>query len=131
METQARVLAMLNKTKEVRKQRKQNLGAIEDAISEVKSLLDDNASDIVSVIDNYYQDVSGIVNQVNDLASELLTIIQDASAKFSDYESKYLQTALELDNLGISYDSVFPDLGSDFKDTNTYAVDYYNTLTRI
>jgi len=131
METQAKVLAMLNKIKQVREARKENLGAIEDAIKEVQGTLVDISQQTALVIDTYDRDVSDIINQVAILASDLITIIQDASSKYSDYENKYLQTANELDSLGINYDNSLPDLSSNFKDVNTSAVDFYNTLTRI
>ena len=100
---------------------KQKLGAIEDAVNEVKNDLSNKADMIGTLINDYNSDIKDIEARSRALAEDILNLMMEADGAYKQYEEEYLATATELDSLGIPYDSVFPDYGSDYNDAKDYA----------
>lgn len=71
MNTEARVLAMLNKVKEVQAQKQQNLGAIEDAIKSEVERLQNEARDHIDGAYRLYDIIEEFYGQRNDIVSQL------------------------------------------------------------
>jgi hypothetical protein len=71
METQARVLATLNKLKEVQAQKQQKLGVIEDAINEQLNDLDNQAQEFIDKSQSLYIAIENFFNMRDNLISEL------------------------------------------------------------
>ena len=117
MNTQERVLAMLNKIENVRTAKKENLGAIEDAVNEVKSNLETRGNDIIALVNELGARLEKGQQDARALAEDLQNSLQEIGMQYNEGEAEYLDIAQELDALGISYDSIFPDIGSDYNDT--------------
>jgi hypothetical protein len=103
METQSRVLAMLNKTKEVREARQENLGAIEDAINEVKSNASTILNDLQKIKDNLYSDLDDAISKILAEADYMSTLTYE-----SDFNSKFEEYNIivdELKSLNIDFDT--------------------------
>ena len=128
MNTEQRVLAMLNKVQNVRLSKKENLGAIEDAINQVKVDLSNKGDMIIQLVSDYNSDIDDKILQAKALGEDLLDLMMQTDGAFNQLEEEYLTTAKELDDLGISYDSIFPDLGSDYNDAKNFATDLADKL---
>ena len=122
MNTEARVLATLNKIKEVQSKRK-DLGAIADAVNEGKaqfyadaSELNDYDLELTSLTDMIY-------NAVQNLKPELESLLQSKS-KYNDLYYKLEEQAIELNDYGIEVGSEWPRV----KDSYGYTVDTANEL---
>jgi hypothetical protein len=125
MNTEARVLATLNKIKEV--QTKRNLGAIEDAVNEVKNNLRLKENEMSSIINELSSQIENIVRQSRALAEELQTSLME-STRYSDLELEYISMAEELDNLGIPFDNILSELGSNYSDAYDVAEEAISKL---
>ena len=71
MNTENRVLATLNKFKEVQKVKKENLGAIEDAIAEEIGNLESRAQKFIDDTDILYTAIDNFFNTRDQLISDL------------------------------------------------------------
>ena len=83
---------------------KQNFGAIEDAISEVKSKLEGYESELKDIVDSYEQEVIDAINIIINEADYL-------SSSVGATENNFMEKLREFDNLmedlttaGIEYD---------------------------
>jgi hypothetical protein len=128
MNTEQRVLAMLSKVKQIKLDKKENLGAIEDAINQVKVDLSNKGDMIIQLVSDYNSDIDDKILQAKALGEDLLDLMMQTDGAFNQLEEEYLTTAKELDDLGISYDSIFPDLGSDYNDAKNFATDLADKL---
>lgn len=127
MNTEKRVLAMLNKTREIKLAKKENLGAIEDAINEAQTLVDTYTSDMEATLRNLIIETDDIVSSIMGYSQQLKSIISESQSYYDEAELKFYDTVKELDALGISFNDPFPALGSDFKD----AINYANTIANL
>lgn len=112
MNTEARVLAMLNKVKEVQAQKKQSLGIIEDILTQTYSDL----SDLQSQMKNIYLKLDDNINSTFDnISNEIETLGTDAN---------YLKDEYTL--LHDKFFELIDDLG-EYGDYNTEIVDEMTT----
>ena len=82
MNTEARVLATLNKVKEVQAQKKQSLGIIEDILTQTYSDL----SDLQSEMKNIYLKLDDNINSTFDnISNEIETLGTDANYLKDEY----------------------------------------------
>ena len=103
MDTQSRVLAMLNKVQTVRKVNKEKLGAIEDAIKESKDKFLSDAGNVKG----YMDEMSLLATDIEDVLEDLRNLSQKFSSKF--------------DKLGENFDS-FQDLKVESEYLEEYGV---------
>jgi hypothetical protein len=115
MNTEARVLATLNKIKEVQSKRK-DLGAIEDAINEVKNSLQGREETILTIINDFRAKIQKAEQDAVAVAEYLQTELQSAGMDYNEAEADYLAISKELDDMGISYESSLSDLGSNWNE---------------
>ena len=111
MNTERRVQERLNKFRQAREIK---LGAIEDAINEVKQNLSNREQMMIESIDNLQSDIDDVLLESRNLAEKLSTSMRGATQMFESAEEDYLFMARELDEIGVDYDNAFPDLGSDW-----------------
>jgi chromosome segregation ATPase len=104
MNTEQRVLAMLSKVKQIKLAKKENLGAIEDAVNEVKSELIDLRDNIVGLTRDLEMAISQYDEANAKATSDLSDAIREADQQFSMLQEEAFVKTTELDNLGISYD---------------------------
>jgi hypothetical protein len=109
METQIRVIASINKLKQIQAQRQQNFGAIEDAIASVKQELQDAGDMLMSLVDDYNSDIEDTKTKASELAEFVSNFMIEADGGFREYEKNYLNISQELDSLGIPYENVLYD----------------------
>jgi hypothetical protein len=102
METQARVLATLNKLKEVRL-KKQNLGAIEDAINNVKNNADEIISKLTEIKSNFFAEVDNSVGLILTECDYLGMISTDYQSQFENLENELNIITEELKTFDIEY----------------------------
>ena len=111
MNTEKRVQERLNNFRQAREIK---LGAIEDAINEVKQNLSNREQMMIESIDNLQSDIDDVLLESRNLAEKLSTSMRGATQMFESAEEDYLFMARELDEIGVDYDNAFPDLGSDW-----------------
>lgn len=111
--------------------KKQELGAIEDAINEVKSNLTTKGEDLTIIINDYNDIFNEYQNKAVQLGEEFRVLIQDLGNQWDEKQKEFLESAKELDDLSIPYDDTLGEYGSDFKDIYSKSVDLLNVLTRI
>jgi len=104
--------------------KKQDLGAIEDAVEQVKQDLYDKTKYMEGLVNDLNTQRQEIQSKALALAEDLSNSLIEAGSLFNQAEQEYLDIAKELDALGIQYDSIYPDIGSDFRD----AYDVADTL---
>jgi len=106
MNTQTRVLAMLNKIENVRIAKKENLGAIEDAVNQVK----DDLTFLRDSIVGYTRDIELAITQYDEAnakaTSDLSDSIREIDSLVASLQEEAFEKTTELDNLGISYDNI-------------------------
>ncbi len=111
------------------KVKKQNLGAIEDAVNEVKQNLKNTGDMLTELVNNYNSDIDSLINEGVALAEKISTLMIEADMIYNQYEEEYLFIASELDAIGVPYDNIFPDVGSDYNDVKDLASSAYGSLT--
>ena len=104
MNTEQRVLSMLSKVKQIKLAKKENLGAIEDAVNEVKSELIDLRDNMVGLTRDLEMAISQYDEANAKATSDLSDAIREADQQFSMLQEEAFVKTTELDNLGISYD---------------------------
>jgi hypothetical protein len=109
METQIRVIASINKLKQIQAQKQQRFGAIEDAIASVKQELQDAGDMLMSLVDDYNSDIEDTKTKASELAEFVSNFMIEADGGFREYEKNYLNSSQELDSLGIPYENVLYD----------------------
>ena len=127
METQARVMATLNKVKEARAKKQEKLGAIEDAIKEVQENLIAKEKEMTSIVTELGTQIENIKNKSRLLAEDLSTSLREASI-FDELELEYIAIANELDNLGIPYNTSLQQLQNDYSNGYDIADELINSL---
>jgi outer membrane murein-binding lipoprotein Lpp len=115
MNTQRQVFEKLAKQKLGAKD-KQNLGAIEDAIREVQDNLNAKANEISTLVNDFNAEIKNSQSKALALAEELQTAIQQAGMSFNDAEAEYKEMAKELLDLGIPFNDIFPEIGTEYSD---------------
>jgi hypothetical protein len=100
MKIENRIFATLQKTKE-----KQNLGAIEDAVNEAKSILKDSNDQMVAVTRSLETGLAKAQQAMSELISNLSDVMRQADDEFYTLQMEAFKQQAELDNLGISYDT--------------------------
>jgi len=120
MNTEARVLATLNKIKEVQSKRK-DLGAIEDAVKEVQDNIFTIVTNIETLLYSLNTETEQIVDGMFGYAMQAKDMVTTAQSTYDEYEAEYLKLAQELDALGLSYEGLDVSIRSDFKDAINYA----------
>ena len=103
MDTQARVLAMLNKVQTVRKVNKQNLGAIEDAIKDVKDKAYKITVELKDIEAELEEKLISAVDNILSEADNMANDVKDYSSLFDQKFDEYNDIVRELDDLGIDY----------------------------
>ena len=98
------------------KSKKQNLGAIEDAVNEVKNNLQGREETILTIINDFRAKIQKAEENAKAIASDLQTELQSAGMDFNEAEADYLGMSKELDDMGISYESNISNLESDWND---------------
>jgi hypothetical protein len=114
METQSRVLAMLNKTKQLREARQENLGAIEDAVNQVKQDLSNKFKELTSLYDDLESATVTIMDKSKALGEDLSTSLIEIGSQWNSKLEEFNLIATELDDLGIAYEYDVDSLGSDY-----------------
>lgn len=99
METQNLIFANLQKIRE-----KQNLGAIEDAVNEVKSNLKDLSDNMVGVTRQLELAVTTASESMSKIISDLSDVMRQTDDEFYTLQQEAFVQSNELDNLGIPYD---------------------------
>jgi hypothetical protein len=114
MSTEQRVLAMLTKVQKVQEVKKENLGAIEDAINDVKSNLADLRDEMVAITRQLETGISVYGDASAKATSDLSDVMKETDDQFFSLQQQAFILANELDNLGISYDVDIEKTKNDF-----------------
>jgi hypothetical protein len=122
MNTEQRVLAMLNKIGNVRTAKKENLGAIEDAVDAVKLQLKENGFELELIVENLNEEINNVVSQMQGLVQGLDAVVQEHKFNYEAIEIQFDEASAELDSLGIGYDTPFPDLSYEYNSALNYAL---------
>jgi len=101
MNTQKQIFEKLSK----QELEKQNLGAIEDAVNEAKSVLKDSNDQMVAVTRTLETAVATAEQAMSDLISNLSDAMRMADDDFYSLQMEAFKQQAELDNLGISYET--------------------------
>jgi len=128
MSIENEIFKRLQKLKSERLAKKENLGAIEDAVNQAKNDLEKKEDYLVSVVDNLNNEIDDIILESKSLAERLSVLLREYTAEFEKGTSEYMEIANELDTIGIPYDNVFSDISSDFNDAYDYAEEFMNSL---
>lgn len=124
MNTEQRILAMLSKIEKVQAVKKENLGAIEDAINEAKS----NLSDLYDNMDVLQSDLDRKANEIIDALSSLRndaeSLLSSTGEEFQYNLKLYNEANQELQDLGIEVPLDIDELNRNYE--NTY--DYLNEI---
>jgi hypothetical protein len=104
MNTEQRVLSMLSKVKQIKLDKKEKLGAIEDAVNEVKSELIDLRDNMVGITRDLEMAISQYDEANAKAKSDLSDALREADLHFPTLQEDAFVKTTELDNLGISYD---------------------------
>ena len=82
--------------------KKQDLGAIEDAINEAKSNLKDFNDEMVAINRKLETGISVASDAISQAMSNLSSVMSQTDDEFYDIQQKAFVVQTELDNLGIS-----------------------------
>ena len=125
MNTEKRVQERLNNFRQAREIK---LGAIEDAINEVKQNLSNREQMMIESIDNLQSDIDDVLLESRNLAEKLSTSLREATQMFESAREDYEDISSELDSLGIDFDDAMPELGSRFANIYDLADDIMTDL---
>jgi hypothetical protein len=120
MNTENRVLAMLNKIGNVRTAKKENLGVIEDAINEAQNNISVQVDNFESLLYTIQNDKERISDGLLDYAMQAREVVNTVQSFYDEYEAEYLRLTEELDTLGINYNGISTTVLSDLKDAIAY-----------
>ena len=120
MNTQERVLAMLNKVQKVREVKKENLGAIEDAIKEAQDNISVQVVNFEQLLSSINNSTETIVDGMMGYAMQARDTVNNVQSYYDEYEAEYLRLSQELDALGLPYEGLDVSVKSDFKDAINY-----------
>jgi DNA repair exonuclease SbcCD ATPase subunit len=121
METQSRVIATLNKLKEQHAQKQQKLGAVEDAVNEVRDNIATQISNIETLFSSVNNQTRSISVKIQEITMEAQEMVDNAISFLEEYEAEYYRLTEELDGLGVNYVPIDPSLKSDLDEAITYA----------
>jgi len=121
METQIRVIASINKLKQIQAEKKQQLGAIEDAINSVKQDLENYGDMLLTLVDDYSADLEDAKSRARELADFVSTLMIEADGGYREYEQSYINVSAELDSLDIPYDNILLDVQERFNEIKNEA----------
>lgn len=122
METQARVMATLNKVKEARAKKQEQLGAIEDAVNEVKAKAEKIEQELSEINASFGQEVVDAINVIVNEADYMISVTGANESQFEEKIAEFNQIVSELYQVGIEYDqSVVGKIEQEFKDTGKAA----------
>lgn len=128
MNTENRVLAMLNKIGNVRTAKKENLGAIEDAINQVKQNIDKVGVDLVNFTDQLNEAINDSLLKQRALAESLLTDLQSISIQREEVFNQFEEINSELMDLGIDNGIDINKIDADFEIAYATADELINNL---
>ncbi len=128
MNTENRVLAMLNKIGNVRTAKKENLGAIEDAINQVKQNIDKVGVDLANFTDQLNEAINDSISKQRALAESLLTDLQSISMQREEVFNQFEDINSELMDLGIDNGIDINKIDADFEIAYATADELINNL---
>jgi hypothetical protein len=105
MNTENRVLAMLNKIGNVRTAKKENLGVIEDAINDVKSKLEEKQYELKLVVESFKSEVNDAMDKIMAEGDYLISATSATESGFEELVSEYNNMADELTSAGVDFDN--------------------------
>ena len=115
MNTEARVLATLNKIKEVQSKRK-DLGAIEDAFNQQIQIKEE----LSSKMEYIYLEVESEYANIKDAIQSFISLSQSLKEEWDGYWTEYWDVSNELHKYNEeSYDSDVREITDKFRDLNT------------
>jgi flagellar biosynthesis chaperone FliJ len=114
MKTENRIFANLQKFKS----QKQNLGAIEDAISEVKNNLQSKKDELSVIVQNYVSEVNDCMDKIDSEIDYLISSTSATEKSFDDLLLEYSEMYDELTSAGIEFSNTDMDnIITEFDDT--------------
>lgn len=125
MNTEQRVLAMLNKVQNVRLSKKENLGAIEDAIAEVKNNADLLLSELDTIQKELQAELFDAVDKILAESDYMISAVGSASSQFDEKLNEYNTIVEELSALNIDYNS------GDFKQIQDNMTESINASNKV
>lgn len=121
MNTENRVLAMLNKIGNVRTAKKENLGAIEDAINDAKKNIETSKTLLYDLISNFNNDIDDVIIRSADMSENLRTTLQEATMGYNEFRENYVAIVSEFEDLGIPFDNAIQDIDDKFEEAYALA----------
>lgn len=120
--TQAEIFKRLEKIKSNRLTKKQELGAIEDAVNEVKAKAEKIEQELSEINASFGQEVVDAINVIVNEADYMMSATGANEAQFEEKIFEFNQIVSELYQVGIEYDqSVVGRIEQEFKDTGKAA----------
>lgn len=119
--TQAEIFKRLQKVQSNRLTKKQELGAIEDAINEVKSNIEEKQNELKMVVESYKSEVNDAMDKIMAEGDYLISATSATENSFDELISEYNNMADELTNAGVEFDN------SEIK----YILEEFNAYTEI
>ena len=110
--TQNLVFSKLSIQKQLVK--KQDLGAIEDAIQQSKQDLADKGAELLNLKDTLKDQVQNIRDQAKSLSEDLLNSLMEVGGQWNDRLDEFNQLASELENLNIDYNINLDSISNDY-----------------
>ena len=123
MKTENLVFANLQKLKN----KKQNFGAISDAINEGKTLFYEEASELNNYDIEVTDMINSIYNTIQNLQPQLESLLQE-KGKYLTLYSKLEEEANELNNFGIEVGSEWQRVKDSFGYTMDLSMEFLNEL---
>ena len=119
--TQAEIFKRLEKIKSNRLTKKQELGAIEDAINEAKKELENNKTMLYDLISNFNYEIDDVIIKSADLGENLRTLLQEATMGYNEYRENYVMIVSEFEDLGIPFDNELYVIDDIFEEASSLA----------
>jgi uncharacterized coiled-coil DUF342 family protein len=94
--------------------KKQELGAIEDAIQQSKQDLADKGAELLNLKDTLKDQVQNIRDQAKSLSEDLLNSLMEVGGQWNDRLDEFNQLASELENLNIDYNINLDSISNDY-----------------
>jgi len=110
MDTERRVLELL-------KNSKVKLGAIEDAVEDAKTKIDQNIEVMEQIAQDLYSDYDDAKMAIINAQSDLGIARGNFEIYFDNAEAEYLENAKELDDLGIPYSNRYEGIRDSYRST--------------
>ena len=126
MNTEQRVLAMLSKVKQIKLDKKEKLGAIEDAIKEAIDNLKAKGDELFYITESMNVEIYGVENEIKSLKDGLLQTMNSYLSEWKEVSASYKEQASELEANGIGFNDYIGELESNWQDINDYGQSILN-----